>query len=152
MPKFAREEGSGALREKDKAFSLSVGLYSQEVSAGSKRTLKVALVPTRPTKVGPGCCGKVESAFGEKLSETHDTQVPESLKNAGFGCFFSDSIGGFLQISEFSFWRPRLDHDLHFEPCPEQHRCQSRIVSTSSSILNTSLLRHSRGHTGVWHI
>ena len=43
---------------------------------------------------------------------------------------------------EFSFWRPRLDHDLHFEPCPEQHRCQSRMVSTSSSILNTSLLRH----------
>ena len=88
--------------------------------------------------------------------QVDDTQVPESLKNAGFGCLFSDSIGGFLQISEFSFWRPRLDHDLHFEPCPEQHRCQSRIVSTSSSILNTSLLRHSGSSVLVvilsWHI
>ena len=103
VPKFAREEGSGALREKDKA--LSEGLYSQEVSAGSKRTLKVALVPTRPTQVGPGCCGKVESASAKncprrttprcpKVSKTQDLDVSSQIPSEGSFKFQNFHSGG----------------------------------------------------------
>ena len=116
MPKFAREGGEVEPFVKRQ----SILIVGGPIFPGGQRRFKAdaeSCLECRqdPAQVGPGCCGSGGECFGEKLSETQkivnnetevqvdDTQVPESLKNAGFGCFFSDSIGGFLQNSRQNF-------------------------------------------------